>query len=137
MNWAVRPDWERGSMAVELVILTPVLVAFILLVVAFGRYVAVRGEVEALTRDAVRQASAQRTAADALSAATATVAAARKPERTCTTPVLSGAFVPSGILTVTLTCEVSYAGLGLIGLPGSATVRATSAAPLDTYRRVG
>lgn len=124
-------------MAVELVILTPVLVAFILLVVAFGRYVAVRGEVEALTRDAVRQASAQRTAADALSAATATVAAARKPERTCTTPVLSGAFVPSGILTVTLTCEVSYAGLGLIGLPGSATVRATSAAPLDTYRRVG
>jgi Flp pilus assembly protein TadG len=124
-------------MAVELVILTPVLVSFILLVVAFGRYVAVRGEVEALSRDAVRQASMQRTAADAQAAATATVAAARDPRRTCTVPVLSGAFVPSGSITVTLTCEVSYAGLGLIGLPGSATVQATSAAPLDTYRRVG
>ena len=124
-------------MAVELVILAPVLVAFILLVVAFGRYVAVRGEVEALSRDAARQASLQRSAADAQAAATATVAAARKPQRSCTPPALRGAFVPSGTITVTLTCEVSYAGLGLIGQPGSATVRATSAAPLDTYRRVG
>jgi Flp pilus assembly protein TadG len=124
-------------MAVELVLLAPVLVAFTLLVVAFGRYVAVRGEIEALSRDAVREASLQRTAGEAQAAATATVDAARKPQRTCSAPVLGGDFVPSGIITVTLACDVSYAGLGLIGLPGSTTVRTTSAAPLDTYRRVG
>jgi Flp pilus assembly protein TadG len=124
-------------MAVELVLLTPLLVAFALLVVAFGRYVAVRGEVEALSRDAVREASLQRTEADARAAAVVTVNAARDPRRTCSAAVLSGAFAPGGTITVTLTCEVSYTGLGLIGLPGAATVRATSAAPLDTFRRVG
>jgi Flp pilus assembly protein TadG len=124
-------------MAVELVLLTPLLVAFTLLVVAFGRYVAVRGEVESLSRDAVREASLQRDSADARTAATVTVDAARKPQRTCTAPVLGGAFVPGGTITVTLTCEVSYAGLGLIGLPGAATVQVTSAAPLDTFRRAG
>jgi Flp pilus assembly protein TadG len=124
-------------MAVELVLLTPVLVAFTLLVVAFGRYVAVRGEVEALSRDAVREASVRRTAAEARAAAVVSVDAARKPQRTCGAPVLGGVFVAGGTITVTLTCEVSYSGLGLIGLPGSATVRATSAAPLDTLRRVG
>ena len=53
---ARRTRGERGSMAVEVVILTPVL-AFVLLIVACGRYVAVKGEVEATARDAVRAAS--------------------------------------------------------------------------------
>ncbi|MFN0284864.1 MAG: TadE/TadG family type IV pilus assembly protein, partial [Kineosporiaceae bacterium] len=66
---------ERGSMAVEVVILTPVLVAFILLVVAFGRYVTARGDVEAVARDAVRAASLERTAGQARAAANAAVAA--------------------------------------------------------------
>ena len=34
---------ERGSMAVEIVILTPVLMMFVMLIVACGRYVAVQG----------------------------------------------------------------------------------------------
>ncbi len=41
---APRPS-DAGSMSVEIVLITPLLVAFMLLVVAFGRYVAVRGEV--------------------------------------------------------------------------------------------
>lgn len=124
-------------MAVEIVLLVPVLVAVAMLVVAGGRYVAVRGEVEALSRDAARAASLQRTAAGAVGAATATVQAARRPGRSCSAPRLDGAFVPGGTITVELSCEVSYAGLGLIGLPGSATVRATTAASLDTFRRIG
>ena len=37
-------------------------------------------------------------------------------------------------IEVQLRCEVSYAGLGLIGLPGAVSVDASSAAPLDPYR---
>lgn len=124
-------------MAVELVLLTPLLVAFTLLIVAFGRYVAVRGEVEALSRDAARAASVQRSAAGAAAAVSATVAASRRPGRTCSPASMSGALVPGGNVTVTLSCEVSYAGLGLIGLPGSVTVEASSSAPLETFRRFG
>ena len=50
-------DRERGAMAVEVVLLAPVLVAFVILVVAMGRYVSVRGDVEAAARDAARAGS--------------------------------------------------------------------------------
>ncbi len=124
-------------MAVELVILTPVLLAFTLLIVALGRYVAVRGQVEATSRDAARAASVERSSADAATAAAAVVENTRVSGTTCAAPALSGPFVAGGTVTVTVQCEVSWNGLGLIGLPGSVQVRASSSAPLDTFRRVG
>ncbi len=128
---------ERGSMAVEMVILAPVMLVFILLVVACGRYVGVRGDIEAASRDAVRAASLERTA-DAATAAADRVAAiaVEHPER-CEPAELTGEFVAGNTITVTVTCDVSYAGLGLLGLPGSKRVSASSSAPLDTYRRTG
>jgi Flp pilus assembly protein TadG len=123
-------------MAVEIVILIPVLLAFLMLVVAFGRFVSARGDVEAAARDAVRAASLERTAGDADAAARATVSATlTRPG--CRAPALSGAFVAGGIVTVTLTCSVPMADLGLIGVPGSLSINASSAAPLDTFRRTG
>lgn len=124
-------------MAVEIVLLAPVLMAFMMLVVAGGRYVAVRGDIEAASRDAVRAATLERTEGDARAAAADTaVAALQHPER-CGGAALSGAFVSGGTITVTLSCEVSYDGLGLIGLPGSKTVTISSSAPIDLYRRTG
>lgn len=123
-------------MAVEIVILTPVLVAFILLVVAFGRYVTIRGDVEAVTRDAARAASLERTAGAAQAAADAAVAAGLS-RGDCTGAALSGAFVAGGTIQVEVTCRIRYDDLGLIGLPGTVAVRGSSAAPLDTYRRTG
>ncbi|MFI7586914.1 TadE/TadG family type IV pilus assembly protein [Spongisporangium articulatum] len=126
---------DRGSMAVETVLVAPVLVAFLLLVVAFGRYVAIRGEVEAATRDAVRAASLERSPAAARREANRT-AAATLDGRDCTAVGLGGAFVAGGTITTTLRCKVSFDQLGLLGLPGSVSVTATSSAPLDVYRRV-
>ena len=124
-------------MAVEMVLMTPVLVGFLLLVVAFGRFVWTRGEVEAAGRDGVRAASLQRDTASATAAAYDAVAVDLQGRANCATPILQGAFIPGGVITVSVTCRVSYAGLGLIGLPGSITVTTTSAAPLDLYRRTG
>jgi Flp pilus assembly protein TadG len=124
-------------MAVEMVLLTPVLIAFLLLVAAFGRYVAVRGEVEAASRDAARAASLERGAGAAAFAAQRTASAALTGKAQCTAVRLSGAFVAGGTVNATLSCRVPLNDLGLLGLPGSVDVEATSAAPLDLYRRTG
>ena len=127
---------ERGSMAVEIVILTPVLMGFVMLIVACGRYVAVRGDMQATARDAVRAASLQRDAASAHAAAGQVIAQSLDRDTSCSGFTLSG-FAAGGTARVDLDCSVSYAGLGLVGLPGSVGVGATSSAPIDVYRRTG
>ncbi|GAB6901758.1 TadE/TadG family type IV pilus assembly protein [Kineosporia succinea] len=124
-------------MSVEVVIVTPLLVAFLLLVVAFGRYVAVRGEVEAASRDAVRAASLERDAAAAQGAATRTANASLGGRWTCSAVGLKGQFVAGGVIETELSCQVPVSDLGLLGLPGTVTVRASSSSPLDVYRRTG
>lgn len=128
---------DRGSMAVEVVMLVPVLLLMMLLVVGFGRYVSAEGEAEALARDAVRAATLERSAPAALAAAQALADAATPPSLTCAPVRLGGTFARGQIVTVEVDCTVSLSDLGLIGLPGTADVRASSSAPLDTYRRTG
>lgn len=128
---------DRGSMAVEIVLLAPLMVAFMMLVVAGGRYVAVRGDIEATTRDAVRAATLEKDEGRALAVVADITASSLQDVGACSGPELSGNFVSGGMLTVTISCEVSYDGLGLIGLPGSKTVTISSSAPIDTYRRTG
>jgi len=123
-------------MAVEMVLLTPVMVAFLLLVIAFGRYVAVRGEVEAVSRDAVRAASMERSAGAAASSAAQTADAALGGRWRCAPVQLDTRdFVPGGTISVHLECRVPVSDLGLLGLPGSVSVKGDSSAPLDLYRR--
>lgn len=128
---------DDGSMAVEMVLLAPVMVAFLLLVIAFGRYVAVRGEVEAASRDAVRAASMERSGGAAADSARQTANAALAGRWTCSEVQLGGDFVAGGTITVHLECAVPVSDLGLLGLPGSVSVSGDSSAPLDLYRRTG
>lgn len=129
---------SRGSMSIEIVLLTPVLMAFTLLIVAGGRFIAVQGQIDAAARDAARAASVQRDGSSAGQAALDTWAATRPDTATCATPAVDdGGFRPGGSVTVRVSCQVSYAGLGLIGLPGSADVTSSGVAPIDLYRRTG
>ncbi len=125
---------ERGSMAVEIVLLTPVLMAFVILIVMFGRYVAVRGDVDATARDAARAASFENSLPAARQAAAATVRASLDKETTCADIEVNGPFEAGGEVTVVLHCRVSFDGLGLIGVPGSVAVEGSSTVPLDPYR---
>jgi Flp pilus assembly protein TadG len=124
-------------MAIEVVILIPVLFLFTMLVVAFGRFVDTRGEVESLARDAVRAASLERTAAAGQAAAQAVTARPLPNTISCDTVQIQGSFAPGSTITARLDCRVSWAGLGLIGLNGSTPVSGESSAPLDTLRRSG
>jgi Flp pilus assembly protein TadG len=132
-----RARGDRGQMAVEMVLMTPVMVAFLLLVVACGRYVMVRGEVEAASRDAARAASLARDPGDATADAESTAEGSLSGDRATCDPVQLDLtdFVAGGTVTARLTCRVDLSDLGLLGLPGSVKVQATSAAPLDLYRR--
>lgn len=125
---------EQGSMAVEVVILTPVLFAFVVLIVVFGRYVAVQGDVEAAARDAAREASLQTSFAAADGAARSTVAASLDDRTTCQSVGIGGEWAAGGDVVVTLRCRVLLDGLGLVGVPGSVDVDAVSTVPLDPYR---
>lgn len=127
---------QRGSMAVEVVLMAPVMMAFVVLVVAGGRYVGVRGDIEAAARDAVRAASMAASSDAAIEVANDIAAASLQRPGDCRPAELSGIFAPDETITVTVTCEVSYDGLGLLGLPGSATLTASSSAPVDRYRSV-
>lgn len=129
---------QRGSMAIEIVILTPVLIALSMLIVAGGRLVGRQGDVDSAARDAARAASIERTAESA-GAVARTVASASLPAGASCQPAnvdLSN-WGQGGSVGVTILCRVSYSGLGLIGLPGSADVHGSSVAPLDQFRRTG
>jgi len=128
---------DEGSMAVEIVVLVPVLVLLLMLVVAFGRHVSAEGQTQAAAREAVRAASLARNAPDAQLAAQQAVDSTVPDTLTCEPVILDGAFVAGGTITTTVVCRVSYENLGAIGLRGSATLTATSSAPLDRFRSTG
>lgn len=129
---------ERGSMAVEVVLFAPVLVAFVILVTALGRYVSVRGDVEAAARDAARAGSVQRSYGEAQTAAQRTVSTGVGRLADCDVVDLSeSTFAPGGDVTANLACRVDFSGLGLIGLSGSITVDGQGVSPIDVYRRTG
>jgi len=136
----LRRRGQRGSMAIEIVLLAPLLVAFTLLAVAGGRLVGRQSDVDSAARDAARAASIERTEDSARSVGTAVVLPGGV---ICDQPVVDTSNWPppgsvrAGSVSVTLTCQASYDGLGLIGLHGSAAVIGTSTAPVDQYRRQG
>lgn len=124
-------------MAVEIVVLIPILVAFMLLIVAFGRYVDMHGDVESVTRDAVRAASLERTYYEGQLAAQAIVDQSLPNDISCSGVYLDGDFVSGGVIAVRLECSVDFSDLGLVGVPGVVDFTKTSSAPIDNLRRTG
>ena len=130
----MRSRGEHGSMAVEIVVLIPVLFMFTLFVVAGGRYVNARADADSTARDAARAASQARTSGEAGAAVQSAIAQGLRSTRDCRPTGLSGNFESGGTAIVRLDCQVSYRDLGLLGIPGSIAVTAEGHAPIDTYR---
>lgn len=133
-----RPDVsgaDRGMSSVEVVVLAPVLILFVLVMVAFGQLVDGCGALDGAARDAARAGSIQRDAPVAMSEAHK--AAEADLADICAGPVTvrrtSVGFTPGGLFTVEVGCEIR--GLAVLGLdiPTRLTGRATS--PLDPFRR--
>jgi TadE-like protein len=134
-------DGECGTSVVELTIITPLLVMFILFVVLLGRLVTAQGRVDGAARDAARAASLSRSAAGARAAATSSAVVnlgdGRVSCRQFRISADTSAFRPGGSVAVELRCTVALSDLSLLRLPGSRTVQARYVAPVDRFREVG
>lgn len=130
------PGDDRGSIAIEVVLIAPVLIALLLLVAGLGRLAHTRGQVDGAAADAARTASLQRDRDAAKAAGEEAARAYLGPDacRTLDVRVDTAAFRPGGAVTAVVRCTVSLAGIGLSGLPGSRDFTATAVAPLDSYR---
>ncbi|WP_432081096.1 TadE/TadG family type IV pilus assembly protein [Streptomyces sp. WAC 04229] len=130
-----RPGTDEGLSTIEVVILAPVMILFILVLVAFGQLVDGRGALDGAARDAARAGSIQKDHGTAI--AEARKAAESNLTDVCSGPVSvvqkSAGFEPDTLFTVEVSCEVR--GLDSIGLNVPTTLSATFSSPLDPYRR--
>ncbi|REE98316.1 TadE/TadG family type IV pilus assembly protein [Thermomonospora umbrina] len=128
---------DGGGMSLELVLLTPVFVMFLMLLAAAGRVVDAQSQIDGAARDAVRAASIARSAPDAVRFAERAAADSLRGTHWCQGgPRVStdtGRWGPGGRVTVTVSCSVDLGDLAFIGLPGSRTFSGDAVAPIDTY----
>ncbi len=136
-----QPD-ERGSATLELAIITPALLLLLSLVIAAGRIEVAAGAVEQAASAAARDASIARTGSAARTVATGTARdSLRSQGITC--GVLDVAVDTAGFsvapgmpaqVQVSVACTVPLSDLAVPGLPGTRTLKAHMASPLDRYR---
>lgn len=126
-----RMSSQRGSMAVEFVILAPVMLLLMFFLVLCGRVVEAHGQVDGAARDAARAASIARSPGEAR--ANALQAAQGDLNGWCTgnAPAarVTGFGPGSGQVTAIVTCKVSLKFIGF----GNISVRGRAVAPLDTF----
>jgi Flp pilus assembly protein TadG len=131
-------DREAGSVATELVLLTPLLLLMLLFVVALGRTVSARMEVDGAAAQAARAASIARDPATASAMAQqAATTALGSDGVTCgnlTVSTDTTDFAPGGQIQVTVTCHVDLADLVGLRLPASQSISSTATSVIDVYR---
>lgn len=131
---------ERGSMSIEMVLVTPLFVIFLMLLAGAGRMVDAQSQVDGAARDAVRAASIARSAGGAERMAHEAATANLNGHDWCasgpTVVTDTSLWGPGGRVAVTITCDVDLADLSFIGLPGTKSLSGRALAPIDmfTYR---
>lgn len=132
---------ERGSMSLEMVLVTPIFIAFLLFLAGAGRMVDAKSQVDGAARDAARAASIARSAGSAQDLAADTAAAGMRGTDWCSGgPVVRtdvSDWGPGGSVGVTVTCDVDLGDLAFIGLPGSKRLQGHAIAPVDTFTNRG
>ncbi len=133
---------EQGSAAVEITLVAPVLVLFVMVVIFGGRLALARQAVQSAAFDAARAASLARTQPEARTAAAkiaaATLANQQLPCASTRVVVDTAGFAkPVGTpatVGVRVHCDVTAGDLGLPGVPGTVGVDADATSALDSFR---
>jgi Flp pilus assembly protein TadG len=125
-------------MAIELMLLTPALVACILVIAAGARYVDARGQASDAAFAAARAASLT-TNQEAAVQAGRRAAAESLAERgqacaTLTVVIDAGEFQAGGEIQATITCVADLSDLSGIGLPGHKSFTSAATVPLEQHR---
>ena len=129
---------DRGSAAMELVLMAPVLMVILLFVVGLGRMAHARQQVESVAADSARAASLERNTSQSAAAARAAAAASLgEAGVSCTSLAVDvdlSSYRPGGQVRVTVSCTARLGDVALAGFPGSRRFTATSTVPIETYR---
>lgn len=129
---------ERGSATVELVLLTPLLVAMLMFIVYFGRLADASQAIQDAAHQAARAASQARTPAaaivDARSIAQSALTNAGITCQSVTVDVDTHGLRPGGIVSATVTCTVDISDLALLNVPGTKSLDASFFSVVDTWR---
>lgn len=133
----------RGSVSVEMAILAPAFVLIIIVAIMFGRTAVAANAIDVAAHDAARAASISRTGPDAAAnARTAAEAALEQQGLECVNgptivPDVSG-FAQNDLdlafVEVTITCEVSFTDIALLGLPTTQVVTTRFISAIDIFR---
>lgn len=130
---------DDGSSTLELVVITPFLLAFVLLVVGFGRVTHGRQLVQQAAAAAARSAALANTpgqaATDATQEASDTLAQAGISCQSMRPSVDTSQFHAGGQVSVTITCVTNLSDLTVVGFPGHKTLTASATVPLEQYRQ--
>ncbi len=119
-------------MAVEIVVLIPVLFMFTLFVVAGGRYVSARADADSTARDAARAASQAHTRGEAEDAVRDAIAQGLRSTRDCQPTGLAGDFESGGTAIVRLNCHGALQGPRPARHPGLASPSTPRGTPRST-----
>ena len=129
---------ERGTAAVELVLLAPALVVILLFVVGLARMAHASQQVESVAADAARAASLERNTGSAGSVAQqAARSSLDKAGLSCAPMSVNahvGSYQPGGSVRVTVSCTAQLRDVAMAGFPGTRQFTATSVVPIETYR---
>lgn len=139
-----RRSREAGVSIIEVVMLTPLVIGFVMLIVCLGVLVDSQADIQGAARDAARSGSLERDPGSAIDAAKK-AAIADGMDGTCNegwsiaqvdpkTGATTNAFAPGDLYTVQITCNVSLGGVNWFGLP-TKTFVIEATAPLDIFRR--
>lgn len=127
----------RGSVTVELVTITPVLVLMLWFLVYCGRLSDTRLQIEDAAHQAARAATLDRSRPAAAADARATAASALS-DAGITCQVLSvtvhGTLQAGSTVRVAVSCTVGLQDLALLQVPGTTTLTAEFVSPVDVYR---
>ncbi|MFD0635385.1 TadE family protein [Catenulispora yoronensis] len=139
-RWArLRARRERGSASLELILVTPLFIIFLLMVVAVGRLVDTKIQVDQAVHAAARAASLSMTPGGADDAAqTAAAQALSGAGITCSPMSVNTAVTGTaagGTARVTLSCTVALGDMSGLGVfPGHKTITSSFSSVIDTYR---
>ncbi len=133
-----RPRNERGSMSIELVLLTPVLVACILVIAGGARHVDARGQTSTAAFVAARAASLTSDQEAAVVAGRKAASGALSDRGlacvSLTVQIDAGDFRPGGHIRATVTCTADLADLSGLGLPGTKSFTSVAVVPIEEHR---
>ncbi len=129
---------ERGSTAMSVVLLTPMMLVLLAFAVYAGRLSTIRQDVVSAAQDAARAASVRQNvgaaSADATAAATSTLKDRGTSCASLSVNVATSGLAPGSPVTVEVSCTLDNGDISGFGMPGSRTVTSSSTFTIDRFR---